>query len=91
MTGISTMWQRHAASFALGLSALTVGGLVVMLSDVALFKVMGFVLSTLPPITAATAIKNSGERADVRGIVLLRMLSKNRIVPGYNLITIALY
>ncbi len=53
MTEVSTIWQRHPALFALGLSALTVAGLAVMLSDAALWKGVGFALVAIPPLIVA--------------------------------------
>ncbi len=53
MKGVSAMWQRHPAQFALGLSALTIAGLLMMLSDAALCKSVGFVLSALPSLMTA--------------------------------------
>ncbi len=44
--GFSTRWQRYPGQFVLGLAALTVGGLVAMLSDATLWKAVGFVLSS---------------------------------------------
>ncbi|MGU3469234.1 hypothetical protein ACLBXO_30790 [Methylobacterium sp. C33D] len=52
MTGISSVWQRHPASFALILAALMIVGFLVMLSDAALIKVIGFAISSLPLLIA---------------------------------------
>jgi hypothetical protein len=62
MTGYSTLWQRYPGLFALGLAALTVGGLVAMLSDAALWKEVGFVLSSFPTLAAACAYLNQSRK-----------------------------
>jgi hypothetical protein len=62
MTGFSTLWQRYPGLFALGLVALTVGGLLAMLSDAALWKGVGFVLSSFPSFAAACAFLNQSRK-----------------------------
>jgi membrane protein implicated in regulation of membrane protease activity len=62
MRGFSTLWQRDPGLFVLGLAALTVGGLIAMLSDATLLKGVGFVLSSFPTLAAACAYLNQSRK-----------------------------
>jgi hypothetical protein len=65
MTGFSTLWQRTPGLFVLCLSTLTIGGLVIMLSDAASWKTAGFLLAAFPSCLGTYAYRTHRRRGSL--------------------------